>query len=57
MGTQYDAKTLECYKKKALNVKVDQEEMMLTSTGSDGEDKCRDISPQFHQMREMSATK
>ena len=45
MGTKYDAKTLECYKKKELNVKVDQEEMMLTSTRPNGEDKWRDISP------------
>ena len=45
MGTQYDSKTLECHKKKALNVEVDQEEMMLTSTGPDAEDKCRDVSP------------
>ena len=45
MGTQYDAKTLECYKNKALNVEADQEEMMLTSTGPDAEDKCGDVSP------------
>ena len=45
MGTQYDAKTLECYKKKALNAEADQEEMMLTSTWPDAEDKCEDVSP------------
>ena len=45
MGTQYDAKTLECYKKKALNAKADQEEMMLTSTWPDAKDKCGDVSP------------
>ena len=45
MGTQYDAKTLECYKKKALNAKADQEEMMLTSIGQDVKDKCGDVSP------------
>ena len=45
MGTQYYAKTLDWYKKKALNAKVDQEEMMLTSTGPAAEDKCGDVSP------------
>ena len=45
MGTEYDAKKLEFYKKKALNAKANQEEMMLTSTGPDAEDKCRDVSP------------
>ena len=45
MGTQYDAKTLECYKKKAPNVESDQEDMMLTSTGPNDEDKCGDVSP------------
>ena len=45
MGTQYDAKTLECHKKKELNVEADQEEMMLTSTGPDAKDKCGDVSP------------
>ena len=45
MGTQYYAKTLEWYKKKALNVEVDQEEMVLTSTKLDSEDKCGDVSP------------
>ena len=57
MGTQYDEKKLQCYKKKELNAEADQEEMMLTSTRPNAEDKCGDGFPQFHQMREMSATK
>ena len=45
MGTQYDAKTVECYNRKEINVEADQEEMMLTSTWLDAKDKCGDLSP------------